>query len=65
MMRAPMPDGDRLPRCVQLERAIALLNEALNIIDDLADRPDIGARLQQVLESLQEDCLATPRSPAT
>lgn len=59
MMRAPMAEDDRLPRCAQLERVIALLSEALNIVDDLADRPDIGARLQQVLESLQEDCLGT------
>lgn len=53
-MPASMQEVDRLPRCVQMERVIALLSEALNIVDDLADRPDIGARLQHVLESLLE-----------
>lgn len=56
MMPASMQDVERLPRCVQVERAINLLNEALNIVDDLADRPDIGARLQHVLETLREEC---------
>jgi len=54
-MSASMQKADPSPH-FQLERAIALLNEALNIIDDIADRPDIGARLQHVIETLQERC---------
>jgi hypothetical protein len=39
-----------------MQRAIHLLNQALDIIDDVADRPDIGARLQHVLDTLQQEC---------
>lgn len=55
-MPASMQDVDPLPHCVEMQRAIALLNEALDIIDDFADRPDIGARLQHVLDSLRGEC---------
>lgn len=55
-MAGSIQDIDRLPRCVQLERVIALLNEALEIVDGLADRPDIGARLQHVIEIVGEGC---------
>ena len=55
-MPASMQDVDPVPRCVEMQRAIHLLNEALDIIDDVADRPDIGARLQHVLDSLRQDC---------
>jgi hypothetical protein len=51
-----MQDVDPLPRCDQMQRAIHLLNQALDIIDDVADRPDIGARLQHVLDTLQQEC---------
>jgi hypothetical protein len=51
-----MQEVDRMPRSVQVERVITLLNEALDLVDDLADRPDIGARLQHVLDSLREEC---------
>lgn len=56
VMPASMQDVDPVPRCVEMQRAIHLLNEALDIIDDVADRPDIGARLQHVLDSLRQDC---------
>jgi hypothetical protein len=56
MMPASMQEVDRMPRSVQVERVITLLNEALDLVDDLADRPDIGARLQHVLDSLREEC---------
>ncbi len=54
MIPASMQKADPSPACA-LERAIALLNEALAIVDDVADRPDIGARLQHVIESLHEE----------
>lgn len=56
MMPASMQEVDRLPRSVEMERAIVLLSEALVIIDDFADRPDIGARLQHVLDSIRGEC---------
>lgn len=56
MKPAFVQEVDQLPRCEQLERVIALLNEALNMIDDLAVRPDIGARLQHVVEILRDEC---------
>jgi hypothetical protein len=52
-MSASMQKAEPSPRS-ELERAIVLLNEALNIVDEIADRPDIGARLQHVIETLQE-----------
>lgn len=54
-MPASMQEVDPSPRCA-LQRAISLLKEALNIVDEFGDRPDIGARLQHVVESLQEEC---------
>jgi hypothetical protein len=56
MMPASMQDVDPLPRCAEMQRAIHMLNEALDIIDGVADRPDIGARLQHVLDSLRQEC---------
>jgi hypothetical protein len=56
MMPASMQDVDPLPRYVEMQRAIHLLSQALDIIDDVADRPDIGARLQHILDSLQQEC---------
>jgi hypothetical protein len=38
---------------INVSRAIKLLEEALAIIDNL-NHPDIGARLQDVIESLAE-----------
>lgn len=54
-MPASMHKADPSPGCA-LERALALLNEALDILDDTADRPDIGARLQHLIEALREMC---------
>jgi hypothetical protein len=41
-----------------VERALLLLERALQIIDHWADTPAIGARLQEVIESIQD--LDTP-----
>lgn len=37
-----------------VDRALKLLNEALQIIDDLGNRPEVGARLQHVIDSLSD-----------
>lgn len=36
-------------------RAISLLREALNIIDALGERPELGARLDEVIELLTDE----------
>ena len=41
-----------------VNRALLLLEQALQIIDHWADTPAIGARLQEVIESVQD--LDTP-----
>lgn len=46
-----------------IERAILLLEQALEIIDQWADRPAIGARLQEVIEEVQE--LDLPKSASS
>ena len=37
-----------------VERILALLNEALEAVDDLDLSPEIGARLQEVISSIEE-----------
>lgn len=37
-----------------VERAILLLEQALEIIDHWAGSPEIGARLQEIIEQVQE-----------
>jgi len=37
-----------------LNRAQSLLEEALAIIDSHADAPELGARLQEIIDSLRE-----------
>lgn len=37
-----------------VDRALMLLEQALQIIDHWGDTPAIGARLQEVIESLQD-----------
>ena len=41
-----------------LLRAQALLEEALQLIDDHADAPDLGARLQDVVDRLKAQQIA-------
>jgi hypothetical protein len=38
-----------------MQRSIALLEEALQLLDDLGDYPELGARLSGVIEILQDD----------
>ena len=56
MMQASTQEAGQSPHYPRLDRAIALLSEALNIIDEIAERPDIGARLQHVLDELRDEC---------
>lgn len=47
--------GDGPSRDDRLERAIALLDEALGILDELDDYPEIGARLHGLIEDLRKE----------
>lgn len=49
---AQEPDGST--GGVSVERALALLEEALQILDALGDCPEVGARLQHIIEALEE-----------
>lgn len=49
-----MPTDDGVPSGASQDRARALLVEALEIIDRLQKPPEIGARLQHVLDLLDE-----------
>lgn len=44
---------DRADSAQSLARALQLLEEALQLIDEHASRPDLGARLQEVINSLK------------
>lgn len=59
-MAAVSQDADSPSEDWTIERALLLLEQALEIIDHLADRPAIGARLQEVIEEVRE--LKLPRS---
>ena len=63
--RAGLLGGNCMPTATQeavgssreerIQRAIALLNEALHIIDELEDCTVIGARLQDIIDRLAEE----------
>lgn len=55
-MRTSGPQADSPFREERLRRSIALLQEALELLDELADYPELGARLSGVIEILQDDC---------
>lgn len=59
-MAAVSQDADGPLEDWTIERALLLLEQALEIIDHWADRPAIGARLQEVIDEVQE--LDLPRS---
>ena len=52
MLANPNAAGPHQDRPV--ERVLLLLNDALQIIDDWDDCPDIGARLQHVIDCVDE-----------
>jgi hypothetical protein len=45
--------ADQPERAESISRAIGLLVEALEILDDQSYRPDLGARLQGIIDDLQ------------
>ena len=47
-------DESGAPRDQSVERALALLAEALEIVDGLNMSPEIGARLQEAISALEE-----------
>ena len=53
-MAAAGQDADRSSGEERVDRALALLGEALQIIDELGDAPDLAARLDEVIERLKE-----------
>lgn len=53
-MPAANPQAHGLSRDERTNRAVALLDEALQIIDGLGDCPELGARLQSIVEALRE-----------
>ena len=44
---------DRAGSAQSLARAVQLLEEALQLIDEHASRPELGARLQEVIDGLK------------
>lgn len=54
---ATCDDSDRSFDDYQRERALKLLTAALEILDEHADLPEVGARLQGVIDAL------APRGP--
>lgn len=57
-MPATTREADGSSRQTRVLRAVALMEEALQIIDDLEDYPEVGARLHGLVESLKGDCTA-------
>jgi len=39
----------------RVQHLTKLVQEALSLSDELGDRPDVGARLQEILETLEDD----------
>lgn len=53
-MPAANQGADDSPDDVTVDRALTLLEQALEIVDRWGDCPAIGARLQQVIDDLEE-----------
>jgi hypothetical protein len=52
MLASPNASGPQEDRTA--ERVILLLEDALQIVDHWGDCPDVGARLQHVIECVEE-----------
>lgn len=57
-MTASTEEADPSPREMRIDDVLPLLNKALEWIDALGTRPDIGARLQHVI-----DLISPPDNP--
>jgi hypothetical protein len=53
-MSAAHQDANRPSRDDQINRALSLMGEALNILDDLGDVAELAARLDEVVERLKQ-----------
>jgi hypothetical protein len=53
-MSALNQDADGQPEDWTAERAILLLERALEIVDRWGDRPAVGAKLQQVIDDIRD-----------
>ena len=53
-MAAASQGADTMAEDWSVERALALLEQALQIVDRWGDSPAIGARLQQVVDEVEE-----------
>jgi len=54
-MPAAIQGADGPEEVYTVARALLLLKEALEIVDQLGERPEVGARLQGVIDSLEDD----------
>lgn len=48
-------EGEASPAAPSVERALALLVEAQAMLDQLEAAPEVGARLQEVIDTLRTD----------
>lgn len=53
-MPAATQGADDSSRDERLQRAITLLSQALSLIDQLEEYPELGARLQGLIEDLRD-----------
>jgi hypothetical protein len=56
-MSAALPagaDGKDIIGHGSVDRALTLLREALNVVDSIKAPPELGARIQEVIDSLEE-----------
>jgi hypothetical protein len=53
-MSAAHQDAIRSSRDDQVDRALSLMGEALNILDELGDVAELAARLDEIAERLKE-----------
>ena len=53
-MPATSPEADRSFREERVTSALSLMGEALAILDELDDAPDLAARLDEIIERLKE-----------
>lgn len=53
-MSATSPETDRSFREERVTIALSLMGEALTILDELGDTPELAARLDEIIERLRE-----------
>ena len=54
LMSAARQDAIHSSREDQVDRALSLMGEALNLLDDLGDVAELAARLDEIVERLKE-----------